>query len=187
MNNLDQTEYAGRSPSDKFAGFLQAVRKQHRSFAACVREQYHAIELAIADGVPLDALANGLSQTYGIHGSVHALKSALSRIRRMHDGDACRQWYDDVCREQAIAASAGAEPGISGHTMRRPIVAPSHQGGLPWGAPHYFPGVGQAAWERGVPFPTTAEQRKQRPYQHNGGQPLSYPQGQVNSVDGSAF
>lgn len=151
MADTIQFEADNRSPAEKFSGYLHAVSKDARSFASCVRVHHLAIEEAIRNGTPLEAIAHGLSQAYGVRGSLAALKSALNRIRRMREAEIDRQWYDQVDQEQYGASvfqmtprgnphpvSGGMPP--QGGPAARPYAIPMTQH-LP-GAPTSMPGGG---------------------------------------------
>lgn len=105
MTDTAQFQCDAHSPADKFTGYLHVLNKEMRSFAACVRVHHHDIEEAIRNGTPLEAIAHGLSQAYGVRGSLAALKSALNRIRRMRAAEIDRQWYDQVDQEQYGASA----------------------------------------------------------------------------------
>lgn len=106
-----------QSASSKFAEYMDAQVSQCRSFAACVRREYARIEQAVSDGVALEAIVQGLSKSYGVQGSLAALKSALSRIRRANDGRECQQWLDNASASTGAGgmpiASAAAAPMVN--------------------------------------------------------------------------
>ncbi|WP_155753858.1 hypothetical protein [Burkholderia anthina] len=192
MNPTDKTELADRSPSEKFVAYLRAVTKDARSFASCVRAHHAAIENAIRDGASLEAIAHGLSQTYGVRGSLAALKSALNRIRRMREAEIDRQWYDTVDQEQygTLAFQTGQRG--SAYPVNGKMSPPSRHGGSPYDPPaqQHLPGMTVPAPGGGysiphVPLPPFPRQWMQ---QQNAGSPLYwFPTSPNGPFDDSKF
>ncbi|NUA25990.1 hypothetical protein [Cupriavidus basilensis] len=152
MTSASHFQSAARSASDKFAEHARALHSQCHSFAACVRREYPRIEQLISDGAALESIVHALSESYGVQGSLAALKSALSRIRRSRDGQACQQWLDCNAPVPSAAGgmpdeSAAAAPMMSMHTQSRfgfqpraPFAEATRQ---------HFPGAGQTTWAMG--------------------------------------
>lgn len=170
MNTPEQNECGARLPSEKFIAFLSAVTKDARSFASCVRAHHLVIEEAIRNGVPLEAIAHGLSQTYGVRGSLAALKSALNRIRRMRDADLDRQWYDQVDGEQYGARQVQIDSRGSAHPMNG-IPQQSAQGVRPYGIPltQHLPGAPMPVPGSGHPYSQYVVQPHQKIHQYRPG------------------
>ncbi|CAI8920149.1 hypothetical protein EMIT0158MI4_20627 [Burkholderia ambifaria] len=143
MNTFDQNELADRSPADKFTAYLGAVTKDARSFASCVRAHHLAIERAIRDGATLEAIAHGLSQAYGVRGSLAALKSALNRIRRMREAEIDRQWYDQVDQEQYGASAFQMASRGNPHQVNGGMPQQGGPAARPYGIPttQHLPGA----------------------------------------------
>ncbi|MBO2962220.1 hypothetical protein J4761_19530 [Burkholderia pseudomallei] len=80
--------------SGKFAKGLQTLHAENCSFTAYVRLEYEQIEQAIKAGIPLDKIGRLLCESYGVHGTLSALKSALRRIRLAKGGWAQQKWLD---------------------------------------------------------------------------------------------
>lgn len=160
---------AARLASTKFAEHLHALRTQCRSFAACVRLEYPGIEQAISDGVPLEAIVQALSESYGVQGSLAALKSALSRIRRALDGQVCQQWLDNT-----TSMGLGGMPHES--NAKAPMMNPHMQPGfrpqpnVPFAEPvrQQFPGAGPSMLERGSFQPPVQNPGWQAPFPRHG-------------------
>ncbi|WP_155122849.1 Asp23/Gls24 family envelope stress response protein [Burkholderia ubonensis] len=171
MTNAIPSQSIGRLASEKFAEHMLALSRQSYSFAACVRQEYQRIERSISDGVSLEAIAAALSESYGVVGSLAALKSALSRIRRANEGRQCQQWLDTntpVSPELAVPRSAA--PMMPQHVVPGFGV----QGGAPFHgvAGQHAPCVGGAAWSGNCPQPIAPHPGKRVPYpQHVPGQP----------------
>lgn len=146
MTTSTATQSTSRSASVRFNQSLNVLREQCRSFASCVRREYESIERAIEDGVPLEAIVVVLSEGYGIKGSLSALKSALSRIRRSHEGWRCQQWLDYHAplhprgtQDSSGAATNSSVPLGAGEFIADEYfpTAPQHPRG-----PHSHPGMG---------------------------------------------
>ncbi|NHV25940.1 hypothetical protein [Burkholderia sp. D-99] len=169
MADTTQFQADARSTADKFTGYLHAISKEMRSFAACVRAHHVVIEDAIRNGVPLEAIAHGLSQAYGVRGSLAALKSALNRIRRMREAELDRQWYDQVDREQYGASAFRVEPHGNAHPMNGRMPQQSAQAVRPYGIPtmaQHLPGASTSMPGSGYPYPpyVAPQQRSIYPY-----------------------
>jgi hypothetical protein len=96
MMNFNQQSLPHSQASAKFRADLNELGANCRSFAACVRIEYPAIEQAISYGVPIESIARKLSENYGVEGSMSAFKSALSRIRRVNDGAVSQRLLDET-------------------------------------------------------------------------------------------
>jgi hypothetical protein len=113
MIGSNQHQAPGNVASAKFAQGLHALRGQCRSFSACVRLEYPNIEQAIDEGIALELIVRLLCESYGVQGSLSALKSALSRIRRATEGRACQEWLDSnapLPQERAFGVPGGVNP-----------------------------------------------------------------------------
>jgi hypothetical protein len=106
MMNFNQLPLPHSQVSVQFRAELNELSAHCLSFAACVRLEHQAIEQAISYGVPIEAIARKLSDTYGVQGSLSAFKSGLSRMRRVNDGIASQRWLNE--NAPLSAAPAGA-------------------------------------------------------------------------------
>ncbi len=117
-----------RSADVEFSDYLNLINRDMRSFAACVRAHHPAIEEAIRNGIPLQAIVHGLSQIYKIRGSLAALKSALNRNRRMQEAEVDRQWYEQVIREQHNTQTVRAGGYSNAYPSSGKVPSPNSQG-----------------------------------------------------------
>lgn len=189
MTNANHSQAAAQPVYIKFAERLNVLRSQCRSFAACVRREYADIEQAIEEGVPLELIVRELSEHYNVQGSLAALKSALSRIRKVREGEACQRWLD---RNAPVGSGGGTSGGL---TAAAPMANPSMQSGLgqqphasfPNGAPQHFHGAPQSLWGLGQPPQSVHHSGWPAPFPPHGGGPQwqSFPGAGYNGFGGA--
>lgn len=145
--------------SGKFAKGLQTLHAQNCSFTACVRLEYERIEQAIKAGIPLDKIVRLLCESYGVNGTLSALKSALRRIRLAKGGWAQQKWLD--------ANAPLPQAGPSGGSMAdRPAM--NSQQGPRFSVPPLFEG------SRKMSQPCSTSYPMRSAYPHDMGQPSGW-------------